>query len=119
MRKVIHIFDSRLLTHLRPNAINSTNPTNSHCELFFLLRSVKQSLSSYSTPVKQSRKGSVLGFQPYEPNELYELNKPSFLPQRTQRTQRSLLVYTNISLRDLLPLRAWREKGRILVLLNT
>ena len=44
------------------------NPTNSHCELFFLLRSVKQ-----------SRKGSVLGFQPYEPHELcelYELNEP-------------------------------------------
>ncbi|MCK4422046.1 hypothetical protein KAW18_08890 [candidate division WOR-3 bacterium] len=31
--------------------------------------------SSCLTPVKQSRKGSVLGFQPYEPHELYELNK--------------------------------------------
>ncbi|MCK4527855.1 hypothetical protein KAW18_10830, partial [candidate division WOR-3 bacterium] len=56
-----------------------------HCELFFLLRSVKQSLSSCSTPVKQPRKGSVLGFQPHEPHELYEpyepyeLNKLSFL----------------------------------------
>ena len=58
------------------------NPTNCHCEqchceLFFLLRSVKQ-----------SRRGSVVGFQlhepyelhePLEPYELYELNKHSFL----------------------------------------
>ncbi len=50
------------------------NLANSHCELFFLLRSVKQ-----------PRKGSVLGFQPYEPyelhepHELYELNELSFL----------------------------------------
>ena len=83
MRKVIHIFDSRLLTHLRPNAINSTNPTNSHCELFFLLRSVKQSLSSCSTPVKQPRKGSVLGFQLYEPHELHEPNE--LLPTHDSR----------------------------------
>ena len=61
------------------------NPANSHCELFFLLRSVKQSLSSCSTPVKQPRKGSVLGFQPYEPYELHELNKHSFLATEAPR----------------------------------
>ena len=57
------------------------NPTNSHCELFFLLRSVKQ-----------SRKGSVLGFQPYEPNELHKLNKLSFLATVSSRFQKDSLL---------------------------